>query len=70
MQLAIAVTLTYQAEPNYTIKKNEANEKYLNNTKIILGDSFNTERFSQTITDGANSFMIFGGNEISLHTHK
>ena len=67
---AMATTLRYEAELNYTVKKNEAHEKYLNNTKIILGDSFNTERFSQAITDGANAFTIFGGNEINLHTHK
>ena len=67
---AMAATLKYDAELNYTVKKNEAHEKYLNNTKIILGDSFNTERFSQAITDGANAFTIFGENEINLHTHK
>ena len=67
---AMATTLRYEAELNYTVKKNEAHEKYLNNTKIILGDSFNTERFSQAITDGANAFTIFGENEINLHAHK
>ena len=66
---AMGATLKYEAELSYTVKKNEAHEKYLNNTKIILGDSFNTERFAQAITEGANAFTVFGENEINVHTH-